>query len=112
MEEALFVGLDAHESSIVATVVDREGKRVDQTRLGSADSELIHYLERLPASTQVVFEACNVRQHVYDAAASTGVRVTLAHPYKVRVISEASLTSIRVDSTTRRTEGPNRSSVR
>ena len=82
MVVALFVGLDAHKSSIVATVVDREGRRVDQTRLSSADSELIGYLERLPASTQGVLEACNVWQHVYDAAASTGARVTLAHPYQ------------------------------
>jgi Ethanolamine utilization protein EutJ (predicted chaperonin) len=29
IESPLFVGLDAHKSSIVATVVDREGKRID-----------------------------------------------------------------------------------
>jgi transposase len=98
MDEVLFVGLDAHKSSIVATVVDREENRVDQTRLSSRDSELRGYLSRLPASTEVVLEACNVWQHVYDAAASIGARVTLAHPYKVRVISEASLKSDKVDS--------------
>lgn len=98
MESTLFVGLDAHKNSIVATVVDREGSRVDQARLGSKDSELTEYLSRLPAPTEVVIEACNVWQHVYDAAVSTGARVTLAHPYKVRVISEASLKSDKVDS--------------
>jgi transposase len=99
MGSTLFVGLDAHKSSIVATVVDREGNRVDQARLGSRDSELTEYLSGLPAPAEVVLEACNVWQHVYDAAASTGARVTLAHPYKVRVISEASLKSDKVDST-------------
>ena len=97
MESRLFVGLDAHKSSIVATVVDREGKRVDQARMGSSDAELTEYLRGFPTA-EVVLEACNVWQHVYDAAASTGARVTLAHPYKVRVISEASLKSGRVDS--------------
>ena len=82
MEGALFVGLDAHKSSIVATVVDSGGKRIDQIRLGSQDVELVDYLKRFPAPPQVVLEACNVWQHVYDAAASTGARVTLAHPYK------------------------------
>ncbi len=98
MEGTLFVGLDAHKNSIVATAIDSEGRRVDQTRLSSRDSELISYLARLSAPARVVLEACNVWQHVYDAAASTGARVTLAHPYKVRVISEASLKSDRVDS--------------
>jgi transposase len=98
MESTLFVGLDAHKSSIVATVVDREGKKLGQTRLGSGDAELKEYLGGLPGPTEVVLEACNVWQHVYDAAVSTGAKVTLAHPYKVRVISEASLKSDKVDS--------------
>ena len=97
MEGQLFVGLDAHKSSIVATGVVREGTRVDQTRLGSSDAELREYLGRFSAP-EVVLEACNVWQHVYDTAAATGARVTLAHPYKVRVISEASLKSDKVDS--------------
>jgi len=98
MERALFVGLDAHKSSIVATVIDSNGKRVDQAHLSSRDSELTEYLATLPGQPEVVLEAGNVWQHVYDAASSTGARVVLAHPYKVRVISEASLKSDRVDS--------------
>jgi transposase len=98
MESTVFVGLDAHKSSIVATVVDGEGNKLDQTRLGSGDTELREYLGRLPGCPEVVLEACNVWQHVYDAVASTGAKVTLAHPYKVRVISEASLKSDKVDS--------------
>ena len=34
MESTLFVGLDAPNNSIVAAVVDRDGKKIDQTRLG------------------------------------------------------------------------------
>ena len=43
--------------------------------------------------TEVVVEACSVWPHVYDTAVSAGARVALAHPYKVRLISEASLKS-------------------
>lgn len=98
MESMLYVGLDAHKGSIVATVLDREGNKIDQTRLGSEDAELKAYLRGLPGPAEVVLEACNVWQHVYDAAASTGAKVTLAHSYKARVISEASLKSDKVDS--------------
>ncbi len=82
MESTLFVGLDAHKSSIVATVVDHEGNKLDQAKLGSGDAELRAFLGGLPGPAEVVLEACNVWQHVYDAAASTGARVTLAHPYR------------------------------
>ena len=98
MEGMLYVGLDAHKKSIVATVLDCEGNRVDQSRMSSRDAELKEYLGGLPGPAEVVLEACNVWQHVYDAAASTGARVTLAHPYKARVITEASLKSDKVDS--------------
>jgi transposase len=98
MENEWFVGLDAHKNSITATTLDSEGHRVDQSRFEARDSELIAYLERIPDPKQVVLEACSVWEHVYDAARSTGAQVVLAHPYKVRVISEASLKSDRVDS--------------
>jgi transposase len=94
----LYIGLDVHKLTTVATILDAEGKRVDQSRLGSSDAELLAYLKRFPGPQHVVLEACNVWPHVYDAARSTGANVTLAHPYKVRVITEASLKSDRVDS--------------
>lgn len=50
MEGALFVGLDAHKRSIVATVIDAEGERRDQAELGSSDAELRAYLARLSGS--------------------------------------------------------------
>jgi transposase len=98
MPGELYVGLDVHKLTTVATILDAEGKRVDHARFGSADSELLAYLARFPSPKHVVLEACNVWPHIYDAARSTGADVTLAHPYKVRLISEASLKSDRVDS--------------
>ncbi len=98
MPGELYVGLDVHKLTTSATILDADGKRVDQSRFGPADSELLAYLGRFPAPKHVVLEACNVWPHIYDAARSTGAHVTLAHPYKVRVISEASLKSDRVDS--------------
>ena len=98
MAGEIFVGLDVHKLTTVATVLSPEGHRIDQAKLGSADAELIRYLDRFSGSKHVVLEACNVWPHVYDAARSTGAEVTLAHPYKVRVISEASLKSDKVDS--------------
>lgn len=98
MQEEVFVGLDVHRSTTVATILDREGNQVNQAKLSSADAELVAYLSQFPGPKHVVLEACNVWPHVYDAARSTGADVTLAHPYKVRVISEASLKSDKVDS--------------
>ena len=87
-----------HKLTTVATVLDPEGRQIDQAQLGSSDAELIRHLDQFPAPKNAVLEACNVWPHVYDAACTAGAEVTLAHPYRIRVISEASLRSDRVDS--------------
>lgn len=98
MHNQTFVGLDIHRKSIVATALDPEGQLLDQTTLGTRDQELVDYLRRLGGQPSVVMEACSVWEHVYDAASTVAARVELARPYKVRVISEASLKSDKVDS--------------
>jgi transposase len=95
---ALFVGLDVHRKTVVATVLDTKGRRLNQTTLGCSDTELIRYLESLPGTKKVALEACSMWEHYYDAAASTGATITLSNPYKTRLIAEASLKSDKVDS--------------
>ncbi len=93
-----YVGLDVHKEIVVATALDSQGRTVSEARFPSDDAELIRYLASLPGTKHVVLEACSIWEHFYEAAVSTGVDVTVAHPYKTRVISEASLKSDRVDS--------------
>lgn len=92
------VGLDVSKNSIMATAVDPLGHRVEQTEIGADDTTLVGFLEGLPGEKLVVLEACGVWEHIYDAAASTGARVLLAHPLKTRLISETTLKTDRVDS--------------
>jgi transposase len=98
MEPEIFVGLDVHKSVVVATAVDQWGNRLNQTRFGSSDSELIDYLRRLPGKTRVALEATTVWEHFHDAAVTAGAEVVLSNPYKTRLIAEASLKSDKVDS--------------
>ncbi len=98
METETFVGLDIHRTVVVATALDERGHRIDQSQFGPTDAELIAYLGRLPGTKRVVLEACAMWEHYYDAAISTGADVTLSHPYKTRLIAEASLKSDKVDS--------------
>jgi hypothetical protein len=73
-----YVGLDASKTSIMATAVDPLGHRIEQRKLSTDDSDLVRFLGELPGDKRVVLEACNVWEHIYDAAASTGASVLLA----------------------------------
>jgi transposase len=98
MQAETFVGLDIHRNVVVATAVDPLGRLIDRSSLGPTDVELITYLRGLPGTKRVVLEACTMWEHFYDAAVASGAEVVLSHPYKTRLIAEASLKSDRVDS--------------
>jgi transposase len=98
MEPETFVGLDVAKNSVVATAVDPLGRLIDQSTLGPTDHELIEYLRRLPGVKRVALEACTMWEHYHDAAVASGAEVVLSHPYKTRLIADASLKSDKVDS--------------
>ena len=98
MEISTYVGFDVSKSSIAATAVDPLGHRRRQEKLGTTDEEIRRFLEDLPGPVQVVLEACNVWEHIYDAAAATGAQVLLANPFQTKLVSKTTLKTDRVDS--------------
>ncbi|EQD71529.1 transposase IS116/IS110/IS902 family protein, partial [mine drainage metagenome] len=99
MEFDTYVGLDLSKTSTMATAVDQMGHRVEQAKLGPNDADLLRFLRALPPGPKhVVLEACNVWEHVYDSAASTGAEVLLANPLQAKLITKATLKTDRVDS--------------
>jgi len=98
MEISTYVGFDVSKSSIAATAVDPLGHRLRQEKLGTSDEEIQRFLTNLPRPTRVVLEACNVWEHVYDAAAATGAEVLLANPFQTKLVSKTTLKTDRVDS--------------
>lgn len=98
MESETFVGLDVSKNAVVATAVDLFGRPIDRTTLGSTDAELTAYLRGLPGAKRVALEACTMWEHYHDAAVAAGAEVVLSHPYKTRLIADASLKSDTVDS--------------
>ena len=94
----VYVGLDVHKHTVVATALDGNGKRISQAKFGPTNSEMVAYLDGLPGNKHVALEACSVWEHYFDAAASTGAHVVLSHPKKTRLISEATLKTDKVDS--------------
>ena len=98
MEISTYVGFDVSKYSIAATAVDPLGRKLRQESVGTTDEEIRRFLEGLPGPTQGVLEACNVWEHIYDAAASTSAEVLLANPFQTKLVSKTTLKTDRVDS--------------
>jgi transposase len=98
METEIFLGLDVHRKSVVATAIDGSGQPIAQRKLGPTDSELTEFLDSLPGIKHVALEACAMWEHYFDVARASGADVVLSNPYKTRLIAEATIKTDKVDS--------------
>jgi len=92
---ALVCGLDVHKDSTYATILNPEGKIVNQTRMDN--ERVLSYLSRFKVE-RVAMESSNQVASLYRELKSKGYSVMISHPKKTRYIAEAKIKSDRVDS--------------
>jgi transposase len=98
MFEAVYVGLDIHRKSIVATALSPEGALVGEAKLGPNPDELTRYLRTLPGRKHVVMEPCTIWEPLYESLEKEGVEVVLTNPLRTRLIADATIKTDKVDS--------------
>lgn len=92
---AFVCGLDAHKDSTYATILDSDGKIVNQMRM--SNERVLLYLSRFNVD-KVGMEASNQVVPLYRQLVKEGYSVSVSHPKKTRYIAEAKIRSDRVDS--------------
>ena len=92
---ALICGLDVHKDSIYATILNDEGKVINQTRM--SNERVLSYLNHYKVN-KVAMESSTAVAPLYRQLASRGFEVVVSHPKKTRYIAEAKIKSDRVDS--------------
>jgi len=92
---ALVCGLDVHKDSTYATILNHEGKIVNQTRM--ENERVLPYLSHFKIS-KVGMESSNQIAPLFRQLTSKGFDVVVSHPKKTRYIAEAKIKSDRVDS--------------
>ena len=92
---AFVCGLDVHKDSTYATILDSDGKIVNQTKMNN--ERVLSYLSHFNVG-KVAMESSNQVASLYRQLASKGHSVVVSHPKKTRYIAEAKIKSDRVDS--------------
>jgi transposase len=92
---AFVVGLDVHKDSTYATILDQNGKIVNQTRM--ENEKVLSYLSRFNVG-KVAMEASTPVVPLYRQLTKKGYDVSISHPKKTRYIAEAKIKSDRVES--------------
>ena len=94
----LYTGLDVHKKTIYGTIVDKEGKIIEQRNFANTKEDLEQFLCSRP--TKIVIEACGFWMDTYDKLKEAGYDVVLAHPGKVEAIASAKMKTDKIDSET------------
>ena len=92
---ALVCGLDVHKDSTYATILNSEGKIVNQTRM--SNERVLLYLSYFDVG-KVGMESSNQIAPLFRKLTAKGYNVVVSHPKKTRYIAEAKIKSDRVDS--------------
>jgi len=95
MSAIVVCGLDVHKDSTYATVMDQEGKIVNQTKM--SNERVLSYLSGFKVD-RVAMESSNQVAPLYRKLTREGYSVVVSHPKKTRYIAEAKIKSDRVDS--------------
>jgi transposase len=94
---ALVCGLNVHKDSTYATILNDEGKVINQTRM--SNERVLSYLTNYKVN-RVAMESSTAVAPLYRQLESKGFEVVVSHPKKTRYIAEAKIKSDRVDSKT------------
>lgn len=94
-----YVGLDVHQSKIVACILNAAGKRIKELSLPGDVSLLLFELARLKGEVRICYEASCGYGHLYDRLTKLPnvMRVTVAHPGQLRLIFRTKRKNDRVD---------------
>ena len=91
---ALVCGLNVHKDSTYATILNTEGKVINEMRMNN--EEVLSYLSHFNVG-KFAMEASTPAASLYRQLASKGFDVVVSHPKKTRYIAEAKIKSDRVD---------------
>jgi len=92
---ACVCGLDVHKESTYATILDCDGKIVNQGRM--VNDKVLQYLSKYRVE-RIGLEASNQIVPLFRELKRSGYNVFVSHPKKTRYIAEARIKSDRVDS--------------
>jgi transposase len=61
-----YIGMDAHSSICVFSVVDEKGTEVDQTKIATNGQLLVEYIRSIKGQKKLVFEECELSAWLYE----------------------------------------------
>jgi transposase len=101
MTKEYHIGIDLHKRFSQVAVIDGKGEVIENKRIENNAFELSEFFSSLPKETPISFESTIGYEWLADTLTENGfTNLHMAHPYKVRLIAEATIKTDKVDAAT------------
>jgi transposase len=90
MKRDKYMGLDVHQATTVAVILDAEGKVILETIVATEAAAIIRLIQSLSAPLQVTFEETTQASWLYDVVRPFVTKVVVCDPRHNKVLSEGS----------------------
>jgi hypothetical protein len=97
MEAIYYIGLDIHMKVIAYCIKTKEGRLVDQGKIGADRASLIEWVNGLPGPWIGAMEATIFTGWIYDFFAPFALDLKVAHPEMLKAITAAKKKNDRAD---------------
>jgi transposase len=95
-----YVGIDVHEQSFQAAIVDETGKLLDEFKSRNSREGIQRLIDRARCHDDfraVVESSANYWTKLFDILEENGVCIKLSNPYKTKAIAEAKVKTDKID---------------
>ena len=97
MDILLFAGIDLHEKFCFITVMDKEGQILKEGKVFNEGSEILLFFKEFKTPLKAAVEATYNWYWLVDFLEEMGIDVSLANPYKTRIIAESKTKTDKID---------------
>lgn len=75
-----YIGLDAHSSSCTFSVMNKDGKEIDNTTIETNGRLLVNYLRSIPGKKELTFEECELSSWLFEILKKEVNKVVICNP--------------------------------
>jgi transposase len=94
----LYIGVDVHKKSCWVTVLDEDGRELEQRKVSMDRGALLGYFGKLPKPAKLAVEATFNWYYFLNVLEGLGLELHLVHPQKTKAIASARIKHDKLDS--------------
>lgn len=85
----MYIGIDVDKDKCNITSIDKDGEEIEQYQIENNPTELKKFIKKTPSDAEIAIESSTCSKPIYWMLKKKGLKVHMAAPSKIRLISQS-----------------------